>query len=77
MGYTHPGTRCSLTQRWAWKLPGIELNIFLFSFPRPLALAVRKHPEIRESEEGGWQHRCADEGCEGVLWVPWPVHRGV
>lgn len=49
------------------------MNIFLFS----LALAVRKHPEIRESEEGGWQHRCADEGCEGVLWVPWPVHRGV
>lgn len=26
---------------------------------------------------GGWQHRCADEGREGVLWVPWPVHRGV
>lgn len=52
-----------------------ELNIFLFSFPRPLALAVRKHPEIRDW--GGWQHRCADEGREGVLWVPWPVHRDV
>lgn len=29
------------------------MNIFLFSFPRPLALAVRKHPEIRESGWGG------------------------
>lgn len=44
MGYIHPLTSCSLVQEGVLEtLPGMKVNVFLFSLPKPEALGVRKH----------------------------------